>query len=177
MYKLITIFVLIFLQITGVMGFQHVLNHDTNDDPNICKKGVCVKKCCPENHILKRKICTKSDKHKFQLNIFDGTRMVNESVSFNVIHGRNCTDGGVNLRLAPMNFESDIHYLQRNGSLYRPFSNIEIINFDKFCFETFQLRNRTEFAALVCTLDVIPEPEGVCSYGKFLIILHRLFQL
>lgn len=164
-YQIVILFIL--LKIVIVFNVNPTLNHDTNEDYSVCKKQNCIKKCCPENYILVKKKCVQTDQFNFTLTVFDGTEEVNESVYFNVIHNRDCKDG-TRLRLSPSKYKEDIYYVQKNGSLFTPYSSERVsTGFDKFCMEFLQVRNRTEFAVLVCKTNVIPEPEGVCSYGKF----------
>ncbi|XP_063920682.1 G-protein coupled receptor Mth2-like isoform X8 [Zophobas morio] len=165
-----TVFIalLVSSRISLIYTVEHFLDHNTGDNYAICEKQTCLRKCCPENFILARGGCRRSN-NTLTLRVFDGLTELNESVHFNVIHEKNCT-GGINLRLSPKNFDIDIYYLQKDGSLYRPFHNDSFVSFAMFCMETFQLKNRTEIAPLVCfnPNEVVPEPEGVCSWGMII---------
>lgn len=129
------------------------LNHNTGDDYGLCGNNYkCVKKCCPENQVLKKKVCVFSN-DTFSFDIFDGTDVITDrEIVFNVIHdyNTNCKDKK-RLKLSPNFIPSDKFYIQSDGSLLKPFDNItKSIYFLDYCLETFVLPSRKEFSALVC---------------------------
>ncbi|XP_064212826.1 G-protein coupled receptor Mth2 isoform X5 [Tribolium castaneum] len=169
MYNLQMVLLIVLLKSLFVISVDLTLDHNTNDDYSVCERTNCIKKCCPENHILSKKKCVKSDQYNFTVTVFDDSDEVKDNVNFSVIHNRDCKDG-IRMRLTPATIKSDTFYLQRNGSLFMPFADESkmLVPFDNFCMDFFEMENRTELGTLVCFSGTIPEPEGVCSYGMII---------
>ncbi|XP_074038803.1 G-protein coupled receptor Mth2 isoform X8 [Leptinotarsa decemlineata] len=128
-----------------------ILNHNSRDSLKLCgKKRPCVRKCCPENYVLKNKVCQYSESHKFELQVFRGEKEINKTVTFNVIHNKTCQVGR-GLKLSPTGLVQDVFYLQRNGSLFKPNDNVTPwVPFPYYCLETFVFPTGDELSALVC---------------------------
>lgn len=143
----VRLFLLLFTTCAGLK-----LNHNTGDDYQICESGKCVKKCCPEKHVLKKKVCVLSQNFNFSFEVYDKTILTYENITFNIIHDYNTNcKGKKNLKLSPKFVDTDKFYVQSDGSLYKPLDNVStFVTFKEYCLETFVLTNRQELSALVC---------------------------
>lgn len=156
------------------------LNHNTGDDYKLCDSGnKCVKKCCPEKYVLKKKVCVLSESSEFFFDVYDGTRNITDSdISFNVIHdyNNNCKGKKI-LKLSPNFVPSDRFYVQSDGSIFKPFDSIfSRIKFSDYCLETFVFPTREEFSALVCYGDEKLEKIDRFSYiGEYYELLDEIF--
>lgn len=142
-----------------------ILNHNTTSDISICKRQNCIRKCCPENHIQGKGGCLKDLDYSFEFNVSQGIEPIDENISFYVIHSRVCEGGGARLKLQPSN-PKDAFYVQKDGTLYTPGLFDKFTTFENYCLETFKRGNRVEMAVLRCFDTVVPEPEGMVSWGE-----------
>ncbi|XP_057671789.1 G-protein coupled receptor Mth2-like isoform X4 [Diorhabda carinulata] len=145
---MLTIFLLItcYLTVSGEL----ILHHDTEDNPKVCSiRTPCIKKCCPENYILKKQNCTYAPTSKLEFKVYDVQEQVNDTVEFNVIHNRDCTPEQ-NLRLEA-EFEEDTYYIQKNGTILKPFDeSFPRISYSHYCLDNIERKGKTEFAVIVC---------------------------
>lgn len=130
------------------------LNHNSGDDnPKCDQRNKCVKKCCPEKHVLKKKVCVLDENSDFTFDVYDKTRNItHENITLNVIHDyiTNCKDRK-KLKLSPKFNEVDEFYVQSDGTLYKPLDNVStFVKFTDYCLDTFVLPAREELSALVC---------------------------
>ncbi|KAF2885027.1 hypothetical protein ILUMI_21143, partial [Ignelater luminosus] len=126
-----------------------VYNENSLEECDCYNDGItCLRKCCPEGYVLKKKMCIRSDNSKqlktmllhqhrdIVLNTFRQSRFV-----FGVME---CQRGMY--KLEPRIYSDDEFYLQVNGSLWQPASK-DMINHDRFCLEYFE---DVGISALVC---------------------------
>lgn len=144
------------------------LNHDTDDNYNICgTKNKCVKKCCPEKHVLIKRQCVLSEDIIFAFDIFDETtNITHKNITLNIIHdnNKNCK-GKRKLKLSPKFENSDKFFVQSDGSIFKPFDYVlRKINFEDYCLETFVRSNQQELSAIVCYSDENLEKVDKLSY-------------
>lgn len=146
------------------------LNHDSGDDYRLCGSGRCIKKCCPEKHVLIKKKCEFSENHEFFFDVFNRFENITGSnISFNVIHDYNTGCTGEILKLSPKFIKSDEFYIQSDGSMFKPFDNVTgSHSFKDYCLETFVFPTREELSALVCYAEDELEQDDEVSYiGEF----------
>lgn len=150
------------------------INHNTGDDYSLCDtKNKCVKKCCPEKHVLINKVCTLKEDSQFSFKIYDGLENVtDDDITFHVIHDRNSKCSNRPLKLSPSFIPSDVFYIQSDGSIFKPFDTVTpSVHFKDYCMETFELSSGEEFSALVCYEDSTLEQVDRFSYiGKYQIL-------
>lgn len=137
------------LVVSGCYGYA-ILNHNTKDAYDACTQFVpCLRKCCPEHHVLHRRKCVFAPEYEFNIEVYDGTDILNKSdVSFNVIHSKECAEHEINVLLPTE--EDQMFYLQPDGTLFR--SNVkEFVTFEHFCLENFVYnQSEVELWAYVC---------------------------
>lgn len=148
-----------------------ILNHNTGDDYRLCgKRNVCVKKCCAENYVVKRKECVLTKNSTFSFDVYKETiNVTSTDFTFYVIHdfNTNCKSKQ-NLRLDPRYMPEDEFLVQTDGSLYKPYDNSSNwIDFKDFCLDIFVMPHGEEFTALVCyEEEELEKIDGFCSVGK-----------
>lgn len=141
--------VLNILVVSGCWG-SVILNHDTKDGYDTCTRATpCLRKCCPEYHVLQRQKCIFAPEYEFKVEAYDGTEIFNKTdVSFSVVHSKECAEHEINVLLK---VEGDqMYYLQPDGSLFK--SNVEeFITFQHFCLENLVFdKSWVELWAYVC---------------------------
>lgn len=146
----IQLFLLLFTICVGVN-----LNHRTGDDYSLCgMKNNCVKKCCPEKYVLRKKVCVLSKDSDFSFDVYDKLKNItNTNITFNIIHDYNTNcKGKTILKLSPNIIQKDKFYVQVDGSLFKPDDLVtRSVKFTDYCLEIFLYSTRpSEFSALVC---------------------------
>lgn len=124
----------------------------------ICNIKPCLRKCCPEGHIMRGKGCERDDyEQNFQIHHL--TEEINlPKEHFHYIHNNHCISNQSYV-LDPA-YEDDWHYLQRNGSLYWPSAN-QMLHIQDYCVETFNddSFNYTD-TVLICFTERQESDEG-----------------
>lgn len=178
MFSLVSILVIntVYLQVVALNSSESFVsvNHDTNNDYSLCNnvRVPCVRKCCPERHVLENKTCVHSDELDFNIKVFRGMEDVSDvsNVTFNVIHDDKCYQH--RLALIPAFDETLQFFIQTNGSLFWPAEDpTQTVPFNHFCLETIVFgESERYFSALVCynETNLLSEKDGKYGSGTFI---------
>ncbi|CAH1179454.1 unnamed protein product [Phaedon cochleariae] len=186
----ITVILIVMCSVINCLG-EVVLIYAKGNIETCGESRSCIKKCCPEKHVLKNKVCTFSD-DEFELKVFSGIQEISNSTdesTFEVFieFSSNSTytncDGGKVLKLSPKFAEEDHFYLQENGSLLKPNDEVLPMVLPQFyCLETFVTPLGSELSALVCympdNLEVVPDTHfliGMIISMPFLLLTFLVY--
>lgn len=145
----------LFLLLSTCAGVK--FNHSTGDDYSLCGTKTCVKKCCPEKHVLSKKVCVLSDISDFSFDVYEGmTNISDKNITFYVVHDNNANCGGKTImKLSPSFNQEDEFYVQADGTMFKPYDAVtRSVEFSDYCLENFVFSSRPmEFSALVCYVE------------------------
>ncbi|XP_060521061.1 G-protein coupled receptor Mth2-like isoform X5 [Cylas formicarius] len=115
-----------------------------------------LRKCCPEFHVRLGKLCSYSVKYEFRPSIYSGTTL-DDNATINVISNNACSADSIRVKLTSL--KQDRFFIQKDGSMLRPFGTPNLVPWNEYCVDTFVNGNLSYFTALVCfKQDAVVQP-------------------
>ncbi|KAF5292882.1 hypothetical protein FQR65_LT11134 [Abscondita terminalis] len=132
---------------TDMYKFGTYIFNGTIGECNCGDTKICVRKCCHLNYVWIDQMCVLNSSLKFQVDIYDGTTLINDGLDFRYLPGRMlCRNSTSYYRLEPISYPEDVFYVQRDGRLWQPSLEMYIDPYS-FCLEYFE---DIGFAAFAC---------------------------
>lgn len=131
---------------------------------------MCLRKCCQINYIIEGHTCVSNISIDFKVDVYNGTRVLNETIEFKYISGMVTCNEGSFYKLDPKNYPEDTFYLQKDGRLWQPELKTHIKQED-YCLEYFA---DIELSALVCSPNTQRFGRKINAVGKYVYITKFL---
>lgn len=98
-----------------------------------CTRDVaCIRKCCEVDYVMRGKRCVLRNDSDWHIPVYRETDVTTQEHIEYIVGMINCDNGFY--KLEPDVYDDDVHYLQTNGSLWKPVTG-EMLAFEKFCIE------------------------------------------